>query len=198
MSAKDANEGVVKLMGPLGGALRDVWQGAFGDDPNKRFGLLPTGVKGFVQTIADWDKGVTASNGGKITIDRKTGAVRDLTTGEKIMQLMNFTPEIVSANKEIHWMQKDVETYWTSRRNQLVSQVAEAKMQGDREAMADALEALSKFNEQAPAKLAVKSSELWKALKRKQKAALQTERGLGRNKRFREIEADIRDDVEGD
>lgn len=198
LAAKDANEGVVKLMGPLGGALRDVWQGAFGDDPNKRFGLLPTGVKGFVQTIADWDKGVTASNGGKITIDRKTGAVRDLTTGEKIMQLMNFTPEIVAANKEIHWMQKDVETYWTSRRNQLVSQVAEAKLQGDREAMADALDALAKFNEQAPGKLAVKSGELWKSLRRKQKAALQTERGLGRNKRFREIEADIRDDVEGD
>lgn len=195
--AKDANEGVVKMLGPLGGALKDTWEGAFGDDPNKRFGFLPTGPKNLATTLYDWEKGVTASNGGKITIDRNTGAVRELTTGEKLAMLGSFTPEIVAANKELHWMQRDVQLYWMSRRNQLIAQIAEARQQGDREAMADANDALAKFNETAPAHIGITPKELRHSLKRRDKAATATERGISRNKRFRALDRELEQDQRG-
>lgn len=190
---------IIGAMGPLGGVLKQ-FNDIFSDDPSmlKKFGFfMPNVTIGIGKAIHEHERGVKAPNGGRITIDRQTGEVRDLTTGETLTRLMGFTPEIIAANREIHWMQQEQQTYWTTRRNNLVTQIFEARMQGDREAIADANEALKEFNEGAPPKLRITGKELRKAIIRKRKAARNQEAGIGRLKKFRSMDRDIREDVMG-
>lgn len=190
---------LIEAMGPLGGVLKQ-FNDVFSDDPSmlKKMGFfMPNVLNGAAKTLAEWEHGVLAPSGGRITIDRETGTVRDLTTGEQLVRLMGFNPEIIAANREVHWMQRDVQLYWTTRRDGLVKQAFEAYGHNDREAIADVQEALREFNASAPPKLRISAKELRGALRRKAKAAAQTERGVQRSKRFRAEDAEIRSNVMG-
>lgn len=192
----DANRGLIKMMGPVGGAAQSVYNALFSDDPTKRWGILGM-ANNVAKTWREWETGVIAPNGGKITVDRETGMVRDLTTGENLVRLLGFNPEIIAANKEIHWMQREVQTYWKTRRDQLVTQYYEARRQDDREAVADAREKLNEFNESAPTKLKINALDLRKAVKRKDKSRKAQERLKSREKRFARLDRELRGNVTG-
>lgn len=187
-------------MGPLGNVVKQSMD-AFSDDPSmlKKTALfMPNTVNGIAKAFYEWEHGVRAPSGGKITVDRHTGEVRDLTTGESLIRLMGFNPEIISANKEIHWMQRDVQQYWSGRRNLLITQIFEARLQGDREAIADTDASLKSFNENAPKALKITSRDLHKALKRKKTIARKDEAGKSRQRKFQKLDDEMKRDIMGE
>lgn len=186
-------------LGPLGATVNQFLD-IFGDDPSmlkKSAFFMPSIVNTQMKAYQEWDKGVRAPNEGRITVDRETGELRDLTTGETLIRLIGFNPEIIAANKELHWMQRDKQQYWTTRRNMLVTQIFSARLHGDREAIADTDASLEDFNKQAPDELKITGKELRKAIKRRDTARKKTEAGEGKSKRFRRMDEELRRNIMG-
>lgn len=194
-----AGEFVLGAMGPLGSTIKQ-FADIFGDDPalSKKLGFLPNTVLAWGKAWNEWEHGVMYPSGGKVTADMKTGELRDLTTGENLARFMGFQPAIVTANKELHWMQKDAADYWTARRNGLVAQAWEAKLQNDREAIADARAAIDDFNDSVKDRaLKIGGKDLVRSFKaRKKNADKDTERE-SRIKRYNQLFGDIEGDFTG-
>jgi hypothetical protein len=187
---------IAGAMGPLGTTFKDL-QDTFGDDPSilKKLGLvLPNTAKNVAKAWDGYFHGVVYPSGGRVTFDKATGQIRDITTGEMLAQLMGFQPSIVSSNKELHWMQKDAQDYWVSRRNGLVAQLWEAQRQGDREAAADVREAIAKFNASAEPKLRLSAADLNRSLASRKKGAKADEQQTARTARFKGLYQGIADD----
>lgn len=181
LGGNDKGQVVLGAMGPFGSVVSQFLD-LFGDDPSmvKRFGIvLPTAAGNVLKGMDAWEHGVRNPSGGRITIDMKTGQVRDLTTGENLGMLMGFQPSIVTTNKEMYWMQKDALTYWTTRRNRLMVQLFEAQRQGDREAIADVRKALGDFNLEAPRGMAITGRQAAMSLRSKARNVIRQEAGLG-------------------
>lgn len=190
---------VTESMGPLGNTLSQILD-AFSDDPSmlKRMsGLMPNIMSKWAKTYLEAERGVRAPSGAKVTVDLQTGELRDLSTGESLVRLMGFEPTVVTANKEIHWMQRERQMYWQTRRNQLVAAIYEAKLIGDREAESDARHELKEFNDDAPKELRIGSRDLRKALRRKEDLKRKDEKGKSRIKRYQASDDEIQDLVTG-
>jgi hypothetical protein len=191
-------EFLIGALGPFGSIIKDI-EKAFSDDPNtlNKLGLvLPNTAKAWAKAIDEHRNGVLYPSGGKVTFDRATGEVRDMTNGETLARLMGFTPSIISSNKELHWMQKDKADYWTARRNQLMVQMWEARKQNDREAEADVREKLMEFNQTADPALRISTKDVQASMKKREaNAKRDTNRGAAAKRyrgMYRDMEAEFR------
>lgn len=190
---------LISAMGPLGREVDSITK-LFNDDPSllKKFNLIaPAGVKNFATGWNEAEAGALYPSGGKVTRDLATGEVRDMTTGEVLARMMGFSPTVQTANRELHYMQKDAEMYWVNKRNTTLTQYWEAVRQGDREAMADAREKVAEFNEEAPAPMRLDGGDLSKSVKARQRRARADELGIPISKQSRSQYADMADTFRG-
>lgn len=194
-----AGDFLLGALGPFGSVFKDLGK-AFSDDPSmmNRAGLImPNTVKSWVKAFQEHREGVLLPSGGKVTYDRKTQELRDLTMGETLVRFGGFTPSIISANKELHWMQKDKADYWTGRRNQLTAQMWEAHRQKDREAEADVRDAIREFNDAADPKLRLTSKDVAASLKKHQANLKLDEKRTAASKRFKGMYKEMEEDFMG-
>lgn len=195
-----AGEFLLGLMGPAGSMIKDL-QKAMSDDPsmlNKMGLVMPNTVTGWAKAVKEHQHGVMYPSGGKVTFDAKTGEVRDLTTGETLSRLMGFMPSIISSNKELHWMQKEKADYWTNRRNTLTAQMWEARKMGDREAEADARQAIRDFNQQADPGLRLTAKDVNSSMKKRKANAQRDTRREAAAKRYRGMYREMEEEFRGD
>lgn len=194
-----AGEFLLGALGPFGSVIKDVGK-AFSDDPSmmNRMGLvMPNTAKAWVKAVQEHRHGVMYQSGGKVTFDRETQELRDLSTGETLMRFAGFSPSIVTANKELHWMQKDKADYWTARRTQLSAQMWEARKIGDREAEADVREAVAEFNEQADPALRLTYKDINVSMKKRERQKRLDEQRTSAAKRFRGMYKEMEEDFMG-
>lgn len=190
---------LISALGPFGSLFKDL-EKAFSDDPSmmNRAGLImPNTVKAWVKAYQEHREGVLYPSGGKVTFDRKTGEIRDLTTGESLSRVMGFTPSIISSNKELHWMQKDKADYWTGRRNQLTAQMWEARKQGDREAEADVRAKIAEFNETADPALRMTTKDLNASMKKREANRRRDENRESAAKRYKGMYKEMEQEFRG-
>lgn len=190
---------LIAAMGPMGREVDSMIR-LFDDDPSllKKFNLIaPAGVKNLATAWNESEAGALYPSGGKVTRDLATGEIRDMTTGEVLARAMGFSPSIQTANRELHYMQKDAEMYWVNKRNTVLTQYWEAVRQGDREAVADVREKIAEFNEDAPPPMRLDGGDLSRSVKARQKRARADELGIPVQKQSRAAYAEMADTFRG-
>lgn len=190
---------LIAAMGPMGREVDSMIR-LFDDDPSllKKFNLIaPAGVKNFATAWNESEAGALYPSGGKVTRDLQTGEIRDMTTGEVLARSMGFSPSVQTANRELHYMQKDAEMYWVNKRNTVLTQYWEATRQGDREAIADVREKIQEFNEDAPPPMRLDGGDLSRSVKARQKRARADELGIPVQKQSRAQYQEMADTFRG-
>jgi len=191
---------VLDMMGPAGGFLKFGLGALTGPKSTaEAFERLPGGL-GNIYNAYRWDQqGVRAADGSLVTIDKKTGKLRDLTAVEIVGKAFGLNPTVVSENRQIRFEQYDQQMYWQSRRKALLDDIWRAKWQKDREAEADARKAVSDFNASIPAKdrvLKITGADIAKSIQTHQQRKRMEEQGKAPERRFRPLYKDIRESHE--
>jgi hypothetical protein len=192
---KDIGSLTIDMLGPFGSQLAWMYKAAMGKDSlSKTMERAPFGV-GNVVTAYHWSKnGVRNPNNALITRDRETGLMRDLTAPEIYGKALGFNPEIVSSNKEKMFAQYDMKTYWRSKIQGLLENLDTATIQRDREAIADAREAISEHNKTLPKgleKLRITPKTIAESMRERRRRRRLEERGLSVEKKYRPLYQDI-------
>jgi len=187
------------LLGALGPLGKEIDNGMklFGDDPSflRRYALfIPAGVSNFVKMWSDKEAGALYPSGAKVIRDPVTNELRDRTTGEKIAQLMGFSPSQVTAAKELHYTQKERADYWIGQRNQYLTQYWEARLSKDREAIADAMHNIADYNKEAPVTMRLLPADLSRSVQARMTRMRADEAGMPVSKRARSIYQDVAKD----
>lgn len=178
LGGKAEDQFLTGLLGPLGRRAQEFMNLFQESQPwEKRYALvIPSALGNVIKAAQDTPR---FYSGGRIMVDPRTGEVKDLTTGETIFQAMGFAPSDVAARQELHYMQKEFGDYWMSRRNLLLAQVWEARLQKNQDAIHDTLQAVRDFNSSVPAAgLRITSETLSSSMKHRQQGAQRDERGL--------------------
>ena len=146
--------------GPAGGLVADALRmmGKFGQgqiqEGFKEFpgaiGSIFKGTDAYLAQQARPTHGVTLSTGERLTYDKERGTYRDLTGGELVGMALGFNPTILSENRAEHFMLKGEETYWRTRRSDLMDKWFRARRIGDREMETEYLDEISRYNESVP------------------------------------------------
>jgi len=175
------------MTGPFGGTIQGVLQFLTGTDPNwarRAAYALPGTTRSLLQTHLFANEGVRGSGGHIITRDRD-GTIRDLTGYELMGRALGFQPAIVSQNREIDREQREMQRYWSRRRESVLRTMWEAKIQNDREALADAKESVQRFNEKAPEKsLRISERDVQQSMRQRQKILERDQAGLAPSRRY--------------
>lgn len=190
---------LIAAMGPMGREVDSMIR-LFDDDPSllKKFNLIaPAGIKNLATAWNESEAGALYPSGGKVTRDLVTGEIRDMTTGEVLARSMGFSPSVQTANRELHYMQKDAEMYWVNKRNTVLTQYWEAVRQGDREAIADVREKVAEFNEDAPPPMRLDAGDLSRSVKARAKRARADELGVPIQKQSRQTYSEMADTFRG-
>jgi hypothetical protein len=168
------------MSGPFGGMVQGMLQFATSTDPNwvRRAGYsLPGTARSLLQTYLFATEGVRGSGGHIITKDRD-GTIRDLTGYELLGRALGFQPAIVAHNRELDRAQREMQQYWMGRRSSLLRLAWEAKVQNDREAIADVKDEIRRFNEKAPQKeLRISERDVQQSVRQRQRILEREEQG---------------------
>lgn len=190
---RSIGELAISLTGPFGNLVEWAYRTAL--DPKDGLKRTPGAIGNFINAYKWSEEGVRAPDGGIITRDLKTGELRDLSTFEILGKALGFNPTVVSENRERIFMQHDMRMYWMTRRSKLTKDYWDARLNGDREAMADTRDAIDRFNEEVQdkdlARLRISGKELSRSMKIRERQKRQTEQGLPHEKRYRGLFEDV-------
>lgn len=192
------------LAGVTGNTLKWLYDSGFNEHkPFEQAMRSAPGLGGNMWNAYQWSKhGVRGPAGGKITVDPKTGELRDLTAKELWAKAMGFNPEIVSHNREINYEIYDRTVHWKTRRDGLKAAIWRGEVQEDPDYEREARKAVEEFNEWLGDDpewrvLRIDNADISKYLKLKRIQQMKEENQQPREKRFRRLHEDIRASHEG-
>lgn len=188
------------LTGPFGGTVQGVLQFLTSTDPNwlRRAGYaLPGTSRSLLQTYLFHTEGVRGGNGAIITRDRD-GTIRNLTGYELMGRALGFQPAIVSHNRELDRTQREQQEFWMNRRASLTRLMWEAKVQNDREAIADVRERIREYNAKAPSKeLRLSERDLQQSMRQRQLRLQRDEEGRAPLRRYDPLYQEVENALRG-
>jgi len=108
------------------------------------------------------------------------------------MNMLGFQPTKVSNAYQVIGAKENLKRYWSSRQAIVMENYAFAKRSGDPELMADAKEALERFNESVPdPMLRMNNEKIRRSMKARQKKIMQRESGIPGEKGYRRLYQEI-------
>ena len=154
---------------------------------------LPTVVRDVYRTYRRAREGGERGRGGEMMADIDWSDPLDVVT--HLGQAAGFRPKEIAVAQERQWAKTEVERYWSGRREAVVGQFYHLFKTGqaaDREALADVMEAVRKFNAEAPyPELAINSKQLRQGLKESLRRQGLKEEGQPAAKKYRRLYSEI-------
>lgn len=152
--------------------------------------LLPSAARNVVRAIR------YAEQGGETTRSGASIAQFDVTDTEQaaevVAQMLGFTPTRVSREWDKIAAQKEAVRYWALRRRLMFDQFDRALRSRDREAVADAKQALRRFNAEAPDKrLRITAKAIKESFAQREQARRKQERGLAQSRTYQGLSSQI-------
>lgn len=138
--------------------------------------MLPAAAKNLIRAGRYFTQGEEVNKSGATIADFDVTDSRQ--AAEVIGQALGFTPTRVARQWDMQAMQRDAINYWVIRRKLLFEQFDKARQTKDREAVADAREAVKKFNGEAPdRRLRISFQDLVESSREREKNRKKVEQG---------------------
>jgi hypothetical protein len=153
---------------------------------------LPTAVRDVYRTMRRMAEGGERGRGGEMMVEIDWGDPLDVAV--HLGQAAGFRPSEIAQRQEASWAQRQAERYWQGRRETLVSQYYELKKtgMGDREALADVMEAIRGFNSNVPYReMQISKKQLDRGLKQSKARSRAIEQGTSPAKKYRNLYSEV-------
>jgi hypothetical protein len=182
------------LMGPLGGVVAWAASPLLSDRSFEEIVKRTPGIMGHVATAVDWSmNGAKGPVGESLMVDEAGNPVEP-TAGQIALRGMGFQNPQVLERREMQFAQLAAKNYWSTRRSGLMKDYAKARVEQDREAIADAKLAVKEFNEGLPENwraLRIRGEQLSNAFMARRQEIRARESGRPRQQMYREVYEEI-------
>jgi hypothetical protein len=197
------------LMGPLGGYARGWLQAgaAMIEDPSVQSAIrvgqaaMPAQRSAFDLALfaaQSGDPATVQGYAGQIITKEEDGTIRPLDVTELVGKALGFNPRIVSRNREIDFLQREISTFWTQRRKHYLDAYWQAVQLRDPEMRADARDAIREFNQNVPDRaLKIHYEDISRSVKQRERIRKLEQEGKAPNRRFRTLYSDVEETFTG-
>jgi hypothetical protein len=153
LGERDSFKALLGLIGPAGRRLEEGLNLFNESLPwDKRYALgLPVAGQNLKKAVdVALEKEPRFFSGARVLVDPRTGELKRLDTGDGLGLLMGFNPADIAARRELSFIQREFTEYWAAKRNVTLTQLWEAKLQRNQDAIHDALREVRHFNSIVP------------------------------------------------
>ena len=190
--------GITRAAGELGGAAvgvtEDLLRAAYSDNPNtwkRTEGFLPTFAKNASKAARMWQEGGEKTASGQVIAEFDPFEPKDQM--ELVGQALGFSPLKVTRGWERYMAEKELVNYYELHKAKVLKQFYHAAYTDDREAIKDAQEGITQYNETVPYKeMGISAKTIREGTRRYIDSQLKNEKGVSGRKTYR-LEQSVRE-----
>jgi hypothetical protein len=182
----------VEAGGPVVGMGYNFWRLAFEESPDdwkKWERALPSSMKNLAKALRFYNRGKEQLTAGATLVSFENRPERASLIAA---QALGFGPTEVAKAYELRFAQREAMMFYRIRRDNLLRDLGWAAVNKDREGMADARKAITRYNREVEDKrLVISSDEIQKSLQQKVRRLRLNEVGLPNETRYRQLYHEI-------
>jgi hypothetical protein len=167
------------IAGPLGGMIKNMYVGTqlFNEGHTERGieTMLPAAAANALKAMRYETQGANSLKGDPI--------VPDVSTPQALIQAIGFTPTVIAEQRRVNNALENYQSEIQTRRATLMNAFALAKLAGDDDGAASALEQIQAFNQKYP-EVAISMNAMHDSLRRRAENSARAENGINLNRKL--------------